>query len=329
VPGYTLSDGITLKNKLGESDQAVLERIEAALVAARYSEIDAGASPSIRQFDAEHLKALHQHLFQDVYEWAGHTRDERVALSDGAIATEPILRKHEGQPFLVGPAIPAALDDIAAKLREENNLRGLTREEFAGRAASVMIELNAAHPFREGNGRTQRVFMEQLAHVAGHELDFSVVSRERMIQASVGAHELGDASMMYRMFDEISDPSRVSFLRESIDLLEKQNFNWNDRYVATVTPGHTVDLVLAGVAGDQFMARSQSEILFGRTADLPQPPPQRGEAFTLTVPLRAEREAELSTGRRSQWTEGRTSASREADREKGEERSEKDIDRER
>jgi hypothetical protein len=112
-------------------------------------------------------------------------------------------------------------------------------------------------------------------------------------------------------------------------MLEKEKFNWNDRYVATVAPGHTVDLVLAGIAGDQFMARTESEILFGRTADLPQPPPQRGEAFTLTIPVRVEREVELSSGRKSQWTEGRSSASREADREKNNDRSEKDIDRER
>ena len=89
-------------------------------------------------------------------------------------------------------------------------------KQFAERAADVMAELNAAHPFREGNGRTQRVFMEQLAHAAGHELDFTIVSKERMAQASIAAHEQGDPSMMRRMFDEISDPARSALLRESI-----------------------------------------------------------------------------------------------------------------
>jgi cell filamentation protein len=61
----------------------------------RRAEIDAGFGPK-GEFDAAHLKAIHRHLFQDVYEWAGRTRDEPVTLSDGTVATEPGLRKVEG-----------------------------------------------------------------------------------------------------------------------------------------------------------------------------------------------------------------------------------------
>lgn len=92
--------------------------------------------------------------------------------------------------------------------------------EFAGQAADIMAELNAIHPFREGNGRTQRAFILQLAKEARHHLDFSVVSKERMIQASIAANEQGDTSMMRRLFDEISDPTRVSLLRDSIIALD-------------------------------------------------------------------------------------------------------------
>jgi fido (protein-threonine AMPylation protein) len=95
-----------------------------------------------------------------------------------------ILIKAEGQPFVVGPAIPAALDDIGTKLREADNLRSLPREQFAERAADVMIALNDAHPFREGNGRTQRAFMRELAKEAGHELDF--------FRGFRGAHDPGE-----------------------------------------------------------------------------------------------------------------------------------------
>jgi cell filamentation protein len=51
--------------------------------------------------------------------------------------------------------------------------------------ASFMNGLNILHPFREGNGRTQRIFMEKLAKNAGFDLDFSKVSKEIMIQASI------------------------------------------------------------------------------------------------------------------------------------------------
>lgn len=212
MPGYTLPDGLTLKNKLGLDNHEAIEGAETDYVKDRQLEIQLGQGPA-GNFDAAHLKVIHRHLFQDVYEWAGHTRDERFRLSDGTIASEPVLRKIDGKPFMEGSQMAARLDLIARKLVQENYLRGLQREEFASRAADVMVDLNGVHPFREGNGRTQRTFVRELAQQAGHKLDFSVVSRERMIQASIAGDENGDPSMMRRLFREISDPVRVAALR--------------------------------------------------------------------------------------------------------------------
>ena len=221
-----------------------LEKSEARYVLARNAEIMSGNGP-VGQFDAAHLKAIHRRLFQDVYEWAGHTRDERVALSDGTIATEPFLRKADGKPFMTGPLIAGALENIAARLRAANHLRDLHREEFAIRAADIMVDLNGIHPFREGNGRTQRAFLRVLAHEAGHDLDFSVVTRERMIQASIAGNDNGDAAMMRRMFDEISDPTRVAAREKAIDAQDRHGFTWNYHYMATTKPGHKVDVRVA------------------------------------------------------------------------------------
>jgi cell filamentation protein len=290
MPGYELDQHGTLKNKLGATSHDELTRLEANLVASRMTEIRMGLGPK-GKFDADHLKAFHRHIFQDVFEWAGHTRDERFRLADGTTATEPVLQKADGKPFLKGPQIPAALDEVSRHLREADYLRGLPREQFAEQAADIMIELNRAHPFREGNGRTQRIFMRELAKEAGHDLDFRVISGERMIQASIAANEQGDPAMMRRMFDEISNPARVALLGEGIEKLqaaydkaaadksERATFNWNNRYIATVTPGVDTRLTLAGVAGDQFMARTDDAILFGKAADLPQPPPAQGASF--------------------------------------------------
>ncbi|MFN7921954.1 MAG: Fic family protein [Bryobacteraceae bacterium] len=242
-------------------------------------EIRLGQGPS-GKFDAAHLKAIHRHLFQDVFEWAGRTRDERVRLSDGTIATEPVLRKLHGKPFMEGPNIAGALDGIGRKLAAEKHLRGLPRDAFAARAADVMVELNGVHPFREGNGRTQRVFMETLAQQAGHVLDFRVVSRERMIQASIAGNENNDPEMMRRLFREIADPIRVAALDKAITALKEHRFPWNDRYIATTEPGHRVDVRLAGVAGDQFMSITRTAILIGKKSDLPAPVEQ-GRDFTL------------------------------------------------
>jgi cell filamentation protein len=280
VANYTYPGTDTVKNSFGATSHDELERLEGSFVEARATEIALGYGPQ-DQFDADHLRAIHRHLFQDVYEWAGRTRDEPVLLSDGTIATEPVMRKQDGADFLIGRFIPGALDDLAKQLREADYLHGLSREDFAARAADIMAGLNAIHPFREGNGRTQRAFVGELAKQAGHSLDFTVVSKERMIQASIAANDHGDPTVMRRMFREISDPLRTDALRAAIAFFEAQGFPWNDRYLATTEPGHRVELTMAGIAGAHFMGRTRSQILIGNTSDLPDPHPQSGETFTI------------------------------------------------
>lgn len=236
MPGYTYPGTDTLKNKLGATTHDELEEREAPYVAARHIEIEAGHGPPL-QCDAEHLKALHRHLFQDVYEWAGHTRDEEVPLGDGSIATEPELKREGSRAFVAGPHIAVALDEIAAKLRDADYLGGLSRDAFAERAADLLAELNAVHPFREGNGRTQRAFVEQLAQAAGHDLDFSVISKERMIVASMAAHDQTDLGPMRRLFTDAIDPARRAALREAIEFLDRQQFPWNEGQTVKVPFG--------------------------------------------------------------------------------------------
>jgi cell filamentation protein len=280
VPNYTYRGTDTLKNKLGATSHEELEQREARLVAGRDSETQLGEGPHCA-FDATHLRAIHRHLFQDVYEWAGRTRDEEVRLSDGTIASEPVMRKADGSAFMLGPLIPAALDDIAKRLHDAGYLLGLPREEFATQAADIMADLNAIHPFREGNGRTQRTFMRELARQSGHTLDFSVISKERMIEASIAANDRGDKTVMRRLFHDASDPARIAALREAIESLVAHGFPWNERYIATAEPGHAIEAIFAGSTGDHFMARTQSQILIGNIADLPDPHPVRGATFVL------------------------------------------------
>src|SRR5258708_767155 len=113
-------------------------------------------------------------------------------------------------------------------------MRGLGQVEFAHQAARLLADINKLHPFREGNGRTQRLFLDLLARQAGHQLYFDVVSRERMIQASIKAND-GKLGMMTRMFEEITNADRIQPLRRAIAFLSREKFNWNDVYVATTT----------------------------------------------------------------------------------------------
>lgn len=282
MANYIYPDTGILKNKFNVSDGAKFRRLEARFVAARRAEIAAGFGPK-GQFDAAHLKAIHRHLYQDIYEWAGRTRDEPVTLSDSTVATEPELSKQGGREFLYGRFIPTALDEISQRIRQNHYLRGLSREEFIVQAAGIIADLNSVHPFRKGNGHAQRCFLQALAKEAGQTLDFTGVSRERMRRASIAAHELNDNAEMRDLISEISDPARTQALRVAAEFFDTEGFAWNDYFVATAEPGTKLEAVMAGVTGKYFIARSDGQILIGKLSDLPKARPESGETFMFTA----------------------------------------------
>ena len=257
---YLQANG-TLKNKLGLTDPAKLERAEAVLTGQRLSVI-AYVGPR-GPFTFERLKATHRYLFQDVYEWAGEVR-----------ATELYKAAQVGRPlhqFTPVAEIESEAERIFGLLTGEDGYRDLDRPAFAIRAADLLDDINQLHPFREGNGRTQRVFVEALAVAAGYTLAFDVVSRERMIEASVQASQ-GQRGMMRRMMNEISDPERVQPLKEAITFLEAQDFDWNDRYLATTEPGRVYEGAFVGQGGAHFMMHDGEKILIGEVGDLGELP---------------------------------------------------------
>lgn len=248
---YSLPNG-TLHNKLGAKDAATLSRKEAHLTGGRLQLIETEGPKG--PFSFERLKESHRYIFQDVYDWAGKSRE--IELSK------------EGSKFEARAMIEPRAKQIFGQLARDKELRGLSREAFAEKAADLMGAINQLHPFREGNGRAQRAFLSDLARDAGHELQFKVVSRERMIQASIES-SAGRPEMMRRLFSEISDPARVAKLEKATAFLGRQGFDWNDRYVATTTPGQSYSGQLVGRAGDDFMMRTNREIFVGNAADLP------------------------------------------------------------
>jgi cell filamentation protein len=100
-----------------------------------------------------------------------------------------------------------------------------------------------------------------------------------MVQASIAAHEHDDLSMMRRVFREIGSPLRVGAPREAIEFLDHQKFGWNDHYIATTEPGYQVELTMAGLQSGYFMAHTGSQVIIGRSSDLPGPRPERGQTF--------------------------------------------------
>ncbi|RCS21489.1 hypothetical protein DUT91_23735 [Phyllobacterium salinisoli] len=135
------------------------------------------------------MQALHKHLFQDVFEWAGHLRHETFTFDDGMQASMPAMHKAGGKDFAIGNEIDRGLQSLMSDLESRDFLRGLDRETFSHQAAEAFAQINSIHPFREGKGRTQREFFAALAERAGYPLEFGVISAERMAFVSIAAHE--------------------------------------------------------------------------------------------------------------------------------------------
>lgn len=158
-----------LRNKLDIRDSDELDKIERLFVAQRSREVVLRG-----KFDLDHLRAIHRHLFQDIYEWAGEIR--RVDFHKG------------GLWFLPQDRIETGLADIHHRLTEQNFLRDLNAEDFSERAGVILGDINFAHPFREGNGRTQLQYLKQLAVQAGHKLDLRKIDPKQWIEASIEAN---------------------------------------------------------------------------------------------------------------------------------------------
>ena len=281
---YTL-DNEVLKNRLGITSYPELERTTADYAAARAELLKLGLGPA-PAFDAAYLKALHKHLFQDVFEWAGHTRNEKITLPDGSIAHSPHLRKG-GYTFTPGPDIAAALTRLFEGLAADHHLARVPRLEFADKAAAFLVALNSIHPFREGNGRTQRAFLSELAKAAGHTVNFHVVSAERNKIVSRAAAN-GDPDGMRRLIREITDPERVEALRTMIPLLDT---GWPEMYLSTTEGGRSYVASLVETFGGHFLAKDGEKLLVGWRRDLPEPEPRSSDTVTfIASPCTSPRE---------------------------------------
>ena len=166
-----------LKNLVGIEDYDQLQLFEAVSTTDRILELR--VKPISGAFDISHLRRIHRHIFQDVYGWAGELRTIDI-------------RKEGEFWFCRHDFIEQSLSDLLDKLGGEKKLAGTTPKEFGSRAGYYLSELNAIHPFREGNGRTQREFIRELGLNAGLEVDWRRVSREEMYAASVASFQSGN-----------------------------------------------------------------------------------------------------------------------------------------
>jgi cell filamentation protein len=177
---YTYPGADVLRNIPDIHDSQRLAAFEANATTARLAELD--AAPLKGRFDVAHLKAIHKSIFQDVYSWAGEFRT--VNVSKG------------GSLFGAAAFVETALAAILLKLPAERYLKEADLTSFARRAGFYLGEINAVHPFREGNGRAQREFIRELGIEAGFIIDWSRINRQQMLAASRESFSTGDSSAL-------------------------------------------------------------------------------------------------------------------------------------
>ena len=130
------------RNKLGITDPSALATATADFTAFRLAELQ--TSPVRGGFDSSHLREIHHHLFQDLYDWAGELRG-----IDAADVPASRLEK--------------SLDNLFDRLARENHLKGYSPDEWARSTSAYVYDLGALQPFFAGNEIALREFAAELA----------------------------------------------------------------------------------------------------------------------------------------------------------------------
>jgi filamentation induced by cAMP protein fic len=187
-PYLDLETGI-LRNFAGANTQEELRKAETDV--AGMAELTLDDIP--RSNNLAELQAIHKALFGKIYDWAGEIRTVDI-------------KKGSEEFFLFVFQILEGAKFVFDELAKENTLKNLSKEDFVKRLAYFYEQVNFIHPFREGNGRTQRVFWNRVAADAGYFIDWSQVVGGELDKASVEGREHHNLEPLEEMFARIVKP---------------------------------------------------------------------------------------------------------------------------
>ena len=165
-------DGTTcLINKFGIKDDKLLSFVESQITFAKGSELE--NNPIKGNFDFEHYKSIHKYLFDEIYDWAGQIRKVNIS--------------KKGTKFAKADEIEQLADACFSRLKSKNYFKAQKFDEFIENITDFYCVTNMLHPFREGNGRTQRIFISQLIRNAGYDIDFLDINTDDLMTATIQA----------------------------------------------------------------------------------------------------------------------------------------------
>lgn len=166
---YCYENSNVLINKFDIKDSQKLEELEKVVISSKLMELR--GKGIVGKFDINHFIFIHKFLFEDIYYFAGKFRNENIAKGNFKFAEWKF--------------IDSQLNILLMKLKEENYLVGLDRKKLSDRLAYYMSELNVLHPYREGNGRTIREFIRELAYKNRYNLDFDKYDSHELLQSMI------------------------------------------------------------------------------------------------------------------------------------------------
>lgn len=186
---YFVEGGDVLENKLGIFNPSELKEAEEDIVAREGLHIiEEDLSSAVLDFSF--LKYLHERLFGKIYPFAGQIRTVNITKQDSSI------------PFCYADFIEQEANRIFQDLETKNYLKNETKAEFVNNIVELAMDLNALHPFREGNGRTTHLYLQLLTEHAGYSLKYGDVTHEEIIEADKQAF-LGNDKLIKEMYNKI------------------------------------------------------------------------------------------------------------------------------
>ena len=178
-----------LINKFGCKDEKKLQRLEMLSTAGNLAHLQ--FYPLDGNFDFKHLKDIHRFIFQDIYDWAGEIRT--VDIGKGNL----FCRVQHIESY--AKTVFDTFFPLCYKNRNDKN-------KFVVELANHYADMNALHPFREGNGRAQREFARELCLKCEYVLDLTKTKHLEMLNASILSFDTGDNSGFVSIFSKCVVP---------------------------------------------------------------------------------------------------------------------------
>ena len=171
IPDNCYEGTTCLINKLDIRDEDKLNFVESQITIHKTAEL--ASIKNFGQLDFSHYKAIHKYLFNELYVWAGEIRTVNMS--------------KKGTNFVDANEIESVADACFKRLKDKNYFQNQPFNDFIDDIVDFYCTTNMLHPFREGNGRTQRVFITQLIQFNGYSINFDRIDTDELMMATIQA----------------------------------------------------------------------------------------------------------------------------------------------